>query len=116
MNHRIAIVGTREAVAGFALLGVEVVPVEDRTAALEALFRLKRTMQADEHGIERNVYAIVFVTEDLLQDVGPDDQRKLAKGALPAIVPLPSHRGATGFGLQRLRSIVERAVGSNILG
>ncbi len=116
MIYRIAMIGSRDTVAGFALLGVEVVPVEDRDQALEALFRLKRTMQTDENGIERNAYAILFVTENLLQGIGTDDQRKLARGALPAIIPLPSHHGATGFGPQRLRTIVERAIGSNILG
>lgn len=116
MKHRIAMIGTRETVAGFSLLGVEIVSVQHRAQALEELFRLKRTMEIDEHGIERHAYAIVFVIEDFLQEISPEDQRKLAKGALPAIVPLPSHRGTTGYGLQRLRSIVERAVGSNILG
>jgi len=114
--YRIAMIGPRDTIAGFTLLGAEVVPVEDGTQALEALIRLKRTMQTDEHGIERNAYAILFVTEDLLQSIGADDLRKLARGALPAIIPLPSHRGATGFGPERLRTIVERAIGSNILG
>jgi V/A-type H+/Na+-transporting ATPase subunit F len=116
MNYRIAIVGTPETVAGFTLLGVEAVPVEDAAQAVEEIFRLKRATHTDAHGIERNDYAIIFATEDLLQGLGPDDRRKLSRGALPAIIPLPSHAGATGYGQQRLRTIVERAIGSNILG
>lgn len=115
MNHKIAIVGTWEAVAGFALLGVDVVPVKDSEEAVTELHRLKKKMAPDEHGVERNVYAIVFITEDLAGGITPEDEKKLARGALPAIIPLPSHKGSTGYGLQRLKRIVERAVGSDIL-
>lgn len=115
MQYRIAMVGTRETVGGFALLGVDVVPVENSAQAVEELFRLRKETQKDEHGIERNLYAIIFITEDLSSGISPDDEKKLAKGALPAIIPIPSHRGSTGYGLERLRRIVERAVGSDIL-
>jgi len=115
MNYRIAIVGSRDAIGAFALLGVDVIPVENVTQTTEELFRLKREMQTDENGAERNKYAIIFVTEDLASGISPDDEKKLARGALPAIIPLPSHRGSTGYGLARLKRIVERAVGSDIL-
>ena len=115
MNRKIAIVGTWEAVAGFALLGVDVTPVKDSEEAVAELHRLKKETAPDEHGVERNVYAIVFITEDLAGGITPDDEKKLARGALPAIIPLPSHKGSTGYGLQRLKRIVERAVGSDIL-
>lgn len=115
MNHKLAIVGSWEAVAGFALLGVDVIPVNTPQKAVEELHRLKKEMQKDEFGVDRNVYAIVFITEDLASGITPDDEKKLARGALPAIIPLPSHKGSTGYGLQRLKRIVERAVGSDIL-
>lgn len=108
-------VGTKETVGGFALLGVDIVPVESPTEAVGELFRLKKTTAPDAHGVESNTYAIVFVTEDLAGAISPDDEKKLAKGALPAIIPIPSHRGSTGYGLDRLKRIVERAVGSDIL-
>lgn len=114
MTYRIAIIGTREAVAGFSLLGADVVPVTTPKEAVEELFRLKRETR-EERGVSRPVYGIVFVIEDLLTDISPDDERRLQKGALPAIIPLPSHRGSTGYGLERLTRIVERAIGSNIL-
>lgn len=115
MKYKIAIVGSRDAVAGFSLVGVDVVPVETQKEAVEALLSLKKETQTDARGIDVNKYAIVFITEDLAGGISPDDEKKLAKGALPAIIPLPSHQGATGYGLQRLKRIVERAVGSDIL-
>lgn len=115
MNYRIAIVGSREAVSGFALLGIEVAPVSSTEEAVAKLYDLKKQMTRDDQGMERNTYAIVFVTEDLMADISPDDEKRLIRGALPAIIPLPSHKGATGYGLDRLKRIVERAIGSNIL-
>lgn len=115
MKYRIAIVGSREAVSGFALLGIDVVPVSRPEEASVKLNELKKQMQRDDQGVDRNVYAIVFVTEDLMAALSPDDEKRLTRGALPAFIPLPSHKGSTGFGLQRLQRIVERAIGSNIL-
>lgn len=114
MNYRIAIVGPKEAVAGFALLGAHVVPANTPSEAVEALLRLKKATKT-EGGRELNEYGIVFVSEDLATGISSEDEKKLARGALPAIVPLPSHRGASGYGLARLRRIVERAIGSDIL-
>ena len=113
-SYRIAIVGPKDAIAGFALLGVDVIAIEKETTIAAELLRLKRAMRT-ENGKERNVYGIVFVAENLLETLSSDDERKLARGALPAIIPLPSHHGASGFGLRRLTAIVERAVGSDIL-
>lgn len=113
-SYRIAMVGSREAVAGFALLGVDIVPVESPEDAQQELLRLRR-VTATDGGVERPLYAIIFVSEDLMEGIAPDDERKLAQNVLPAVIPLPSHRGSTGYGLERLRRIVERAVGSDIL-
>lgn len=57
----------------------------------------------------------MFVTEDLAGQLSAEDERKLARGTLPAIIPLPSFRGSTGYATDRLNRIVERAIGSNIL-
>lgn len=115
MKYQIAIVGSRDAVAGFSLLGIDIVPVESTAEAVEELLRLKRERRKDERGVEVQTYAIVFITEDLASGISADDEKKLARGALPAIIPLPSHLGSTGYGIARLRRIVERAVGSDIL-
>ncbi len=114
-NYRIAIVGPREAIAGFALLGVDIMPAYSAHEAVEVMLKLKKTMATDNTGREHNAYGIVFITEDLAGGISQEDNKKLSRGALPAIIPLPSHRGASGFGLERLKRIVERAIGSNIL-
>lgn len=113
-SYHIAIVGQKEAIQGFALLGVDVVAAHTGPEAAHELLRLKKEMVTDETGRERNRYAIVFVTEDLASKLTAEDERKLSRGALPAIIPLPSFRGSTGYATERLNRIVERAIGSNI--
>jgi V/A-type H+-transporting ATPase subunit F len=114
-SYHIAIVGNRQSVRGFSLLGADIVPAENSADAVAALYRLRKETVKDERGTERQKYAIVFVTEDLAQGITPEDEKKLARGALPAIIPLPSHHGSGGYGLLRLKRIVERAIGSDIL-
>lgn len=113
-SYRIAIVGSKEAIAGFALLGVDVVPTQEGTDAVSELMRLKKAIRIED-GRERNVYGIVFVSEHLMTQLSQEDLKRLSRGALPAIIPLPSHHGSSGYGLERLKKIVERAVGSDIL-
>lgn len=117
MNYSIAIIGSREAILGFRALGVETVAVKDYKEATAKLYELKKTKQViDGQESETPKFAIVFITEDLAQDISVDDYKKLSIGALPAIIPIPSHQGSTGFGLTKLKRVVEKAVGSDIMG
>ena len=114
-QYRIAMVGSQETIAGFSLLGVDTVPAASPKDAVVELFALRKKTTTDGHGIARPLYAIIFITEDFVVGITQEDEKKLAQGALPAIITIPSHRGSSGYGLERLKRIVERAVGSNIL-
>jgi len=107
LNYRIAIIGSKEAIQGFSLLGVTTVAASTTEEAVTKIKEMKKN--PEEH------YAIIFVTEDLAKGFGPDDEKSFAKDPLPAIIPLPSHHGSTGYSMERLSRIVERAVGSDIL-
>lgn len=117
MKYSLAIIGSREAILGFRALGVDTIAVKDSREAVENLFALKKMKQVSELGkeIETPKYAVIFITEDLAQHISIEDYKKLSIGALPAIIPIPSHQGSTGFGLTKLKRIVEKAVGSDIL-
>ena len=116
MSYKIAIVGTRGVTSGFAAIGFEAFNVQSSEEATEVLFRLKKERQDETNPESPLKYAIVFVLEDYLKEVAEDDYAKLSKGALPAILPIPSHTGSTGFGETKIRRIVEKAVGSDIFG
>lgn len=107
MEYSIAIIGAREAIEGFSLLGVTTVPA---STCEETVIKIKEMKKNPEKN-----YAIIFVTEDLAKDFSTDDEKYFGKDPLPAIIPLPSHLGSTGYSTARLSRIVERAVGSDIL-
>lgn len=112
MNHRIAIIGPKDAIIGFSALGV--VPMEAYTAdeALELLKTIKKNLLDDAE----KKFAIVLIIEDLIRDIAEDEYKKLTKDALPAIISVPGIQGATGFGDEKIRRMVEQAVGSDIFG
>ena len=109
-----AIIGPREIVLGFKALGLEPVYAMDPEKALEALYSLKGE-KVEAEGENINKYAIIFIMEELARSITPEDYKKLSAEPLPAIIPLPSHLGTTGYGLQKLKTIVEKAVGMDIL-
>jgi V/A-type H+/Na+-transporting ATPase subunit F len=115
MNGRIAFVGPEESVRAFALLGVDIVPAREQGEAIAHIHRLRKDMTKDDRGIERNTYAIIFVSEHLVHDLPREEEAKFSGSFLPAIIPTPSNRGNATAGVARLKKLVERAVGSDIL-
>ena len=109
-NFQVAIVGPPEVTAGFAAVGVQALSAETAEQALEQL----QTVRANLKNKTGKQFAVVFVLEDLLKEIPQEDYDKLTKDALPAIIPLPGHAGSSGFGNEKLRRIVEKAVGSDI--
>jgi V/A-type H+-transporting ATPase subunit F len=114
MTFSVAIVGSREEIFGFSALGLETFPVNTTEEARDVLFRLKKQLANEEKGKEK--FAIVFVIENFIKALPPDEYAKLSSGALPAIIPLPGNNGTSGFGDEKIRRIVEKAVGSDIFG
>lgn len=103
--YKIAVLGERESVMGFAALGLAVFPVESAEQAMETFHRL--TKQAD-------VYAVIYVTETYA-DALHAQIAKLETSVTPAVILIPGADGGKGLGMQALNAAVERAVGSNIL-
>lgn len=114
-QHQIAIVGSPESVVAFRALGVQVVPCSDASQVVTVLRELQSQMALGPDGIELPKYAVIFLNEELAQAIPAAEYQELAAKVLPAIIPLPSPAGSTGFGSRRLGKIVERAIGSNIL-
>jgi V/A-type H+-transporting ATPase subunit F len=108
----VAILGKREEILCFSALGVEVIDIKNIDDAREKLFKAKK---AKLEGSETSHYAIIFVMEDIIAEISDDDMKKLTADALPAIIALPGHKGASGQGDLRIRKIVEKAVGTDIL-
>lgn len=113
-HYKMAIIGPRETILGFKAIGIEPVYAVDSKLAVEQLFSMKREKE-EVNGETLNKYAILFILEELAKEITLEDYKKLSADPLPAIIPLPSHMGTTGYGLQKLKIIVEKAVGMDIL-
>lgn len=99
----IAMIGARDSVLGFKALGLDVYPVDDAAAAGTAF----------DACVDRG-YAAIFVTEGFAAELAPR-LKALGSRPLPAAVIIPEGQQSRGLGLAKLRSIVEKAIGADIL-
>lgn len=102
-QYKIAIVGNRNAIMPFHLVGFDMFPV---TSDQEAIKVLKQLAEDD--------YGIIYLTEEIAAQI-PDTIRYYDTQLTPAVILIPTHRGTLGIGKQRVQENVEKAVGQNIL-
>jgi V/A-type H+-transporting ATPase subunit F len=102
-TSNIAIIGDKDSVLSFKAVGVSVFPTTDVEEARK-IFR----------ELIRGDYAVIYITEQLAE--GLDDEiQKVAFQPLPSVVLIPNSKGSLGFGSRRIREVVKKAVGADIL-
>ena len=106
--YKIAVVGSPDTVLGFKALGLDTFPVREASEARRALRTLTKADEAD-------VYSIIYIEEGLAADLTAEIAR-FKDSPTPAIILIPGREGPLGLGRSALKSAVERAVGTNILG
>ncbi|MCM1534091.1 MAG: V-type ATP synthase subunit F [Corallococcus sp.] len=103
MYNRIAVIGDRDSVLAFKAVGIEVF---DATTAEEAQSLIKKLSQGE--------YAVIFVAENLAEQI-PDVLSKAKLKPFPAVVPIPTTEQSSGFGMNGIKSDVEKAIGVDII-
>ena len=101
--YKIAVMGDRDSVMGFKVLGVDVFPVTDPEEGRKTLHRLARVP-----------YAIIYITEQLAARITEEISRYKDQ-LTPAVILIPGKEGSLGIGMSKGSESVERAVGANIL-
>ena len=101
--YKIAVMGDKDSIYGFAALGLETFPFTDPALAGRKIREL-----ADDG------YAVIYLTESLADKLTTeiDHYRELM---LPAIILIPGISGNTGKGILSVKKSVEQAVGSDII-
>ncbi|HMM30214.1 MAG TPA: V-type ATP synthase subunit F [Clostridia bacterium] len=99
--YKIAVIGDRDSIYGFAAIGVDVYPITDAVASAKKI-----------RALAEGGYAIIYVTEALYAKLHAEEQ---SAAMLPIVLPIPGIAGNTGLGVARVRKFVEQAVGSDIL-
>lgn len=101
--YKIAVLGDRDSIYGFAALGLEVFPVTDSETGARTL-----------RNLAEQDYAVVYITEALAKDLETELDR-YRESILPAVIPIPGVHGNTGMGIGMVKKSVEQAVGSDII-
>jgi len=101
--YKIAVMGDRDSVMGFKVLGLDVFPVTDPEEGRKTLHRLAR-----------EPYAIIYITEQLASRINEEISRYKDQ-LTPAVILIPGKEGSLGIGMSKVSESVERAIGANIL-
>ena len=101
--YKIALVGNRETIIGFKLLGVSLSPTTKKDEAVEILDKLAK-----------EEYAVIFVTEDIACQI-IEEIEILQKTSFTSITIIPNKLEKKYLGLKILRRNIEKAIGTDIL-
>ena len=101
--YKIAVMGDRDSIYGFASVGLDIYPVDDLAHAGRQL-----------RNLAENDYAIIYMTEALCAHL-EKELETYREQPLPAIIPIPGVAGNTGLGMAQVKKSVEQAVGSDII-
>ena len=101
--YKIAVLGDRDSVMGFKVLGLDVFPVENPDDARQTL-----------HKLAKDTYAVVYVTEQLAVSLAAEIAR-YKDDLTPAIILIPGKDGSLGIGMANVAKAVERAIGADII-
>ncbi len=101
--YRIAVVGDRDSIYGFATLGMEVFPVNENNEAKNIIKKL----------INENV-AVIYLTESIAHEIY-EEISELTSDNMVSVIPIPGLFGNTGIGMKNVKKSVEKAVGTDIL-
>ncbi|MEZ4357724.1 MAG: V-type ATP synthase subunit F [Eubacteriales bacterium] len=99
---KIGVIGDADSVMGFKTLGIDTYSA----TAGEAPQLI--------HKLAREKYAVIFITERTAKNAKEAIDR-YKNVAYPAIIPIPGNYGTTGFGMAKLKSNAEKAIGMDIL-
>lgn len=101
--YKIAVLGDRDSIYGFAALGLDIFPMTD---SVEAAKKLRALAESN--------YAVIYMTEALASTLEAEIDRYRSL-RLPAIILIPGVSGNTGMGISAVKKSVEQAVGSDII-
>ena len=101
--YKIAAMGDRDSIYGFASLGLDIFPEDAMENPAETL-----------HSLADSGYAVIFMTEVLAEKLEAEIDLYKEK-QLPVIVPIPGITGNKGMGMKAIGKAIVRAVGSDIL-
>ena len=102
MTGKTAIIGNGDGIMVFKAVGVATFFAEDEKKAREVLRKIAKD------------YQVIFITEDLARPL-TEFLKRFDEEPYPVVVSIPSATGSQGYGIEVLKSAMERALGVDIL-
>ena len=102
VEGKLAIIGDGDSITVFKAAGVAAFPAESAEKARDTLRRIAKDFQ------------VIFLTEELARALS-DFLKRFDEEPYPVVVSIPSKNGSTGFGIEMMKSAMERALGVDIL-
>ena len=102
---KIAVMGERDSIMGFAALGISTFPVEGSDEAKTTLHKLAR---------EEEDFTIIYVTEQCAEGIMQEID-KYKDHVTPAVILIPGRDGALGLGQKALKDASLRAIGTELI-
>ena len=99
----IAMIGDRDSILGFRALGVAIFPTNTKDESVEAL-----------REVVKQEYKVAFITEQMSPNPG-EIASIIGDRTFLVITMIPSNRGSTGLAMKRLKTLVRKAAGADIL-
>lgn len=106
MIGRIFVLGTKEAVIGFRLVGVPGKGPEDKESALKAF----------HEAISSGKYALIIITEEIASMIREEIEEVKSRELYPLIVEIPEREGWKEKSNDYLEKMVRDALGLGIKG
>lgn len=106
---RTVALGPKELLSGLAAFGVEMRHLTTPAAALDELRSIRGNQAATP-------YAIVFVVESVVREWNEEEYAEALGSELPIVLTIPDLTSSADAGLEKLRALTKRAIGSDILG
>lgn len=103
MAHKIGVVGDKDSILPFKILGFDVFYASEAKEARRTVDRLAK-----------EEYGIIYLTEPLGKLI-PETINRYDQMLKPAVILIPNHLGSLDIGKKRIQQNVEKAVGQNIL-
>ena len=103
MMNKIALIGHRDSIIGFKLLGVDLFSVKEPEEVNERLNK-----------IVKEKYAVVFITEEIASQIMHKIE-ELQKISSISFTIIPGKMGNKNIGLTLLKKNIEKAIGKDIL-
>jgi len=104
MATKLAAVGEYDVIMPFKAVGIEIYPV---TSSGEFI---QKVMELIDEGV-----GVIFLSDKFLDDAESIFEKVSAR-PLPCIIAIPGPLGATEFARKRMRNLVKKACGVDIMG